>query len=371
MEILECPSCQRNTGFKRALGFGTFFMVLITFGFWILAIPFYPLRCSICGNKHEGFAGLSRVQILVAALGVVAFISVLVNRGYTPTSGYSPTSRPVSVVQAPEYNESAFKPPKPPPVLTYDGNDPQEQALYSVNLGLQQLKYPSNFLFVRRNGNIFIFDASRMPHENAIQFVTHDAPAVLDSDLRRELISAGFVSVNFVYNDQQATYQLVYPHTEAAAVSEGAVAETSDSKSASQESVEGAVTNWVNAFRERNATALADCYAPTVETYFLRSDVSHNQILHWVEDAFRRTIDIRQYEISGIQIEVLPSNWSSTDSVQSTRATATFNKKWETTQTDGKTFSGEEIERLTFASSSLGWKIVREEELKILRASRR
>ena len=30
MVILECPSCQRSTGFKRALGVGTLFMVLIT-----------------------------------------------------------------------------------------------------------------------------------------------------------------------------------------------------------------------------------------------------------------------------------------------------------------------------------------------------
>ncbi len=53
------------------------------------------------------------------------------------------------------------------------------------------------------------------------------------------------------------------------------------------------------------------------------------------------------------------------------RAAAAFQKAWETTQVDGKTFSREEIEKLTFTSSPEGWKIVREEELNIIRASRR
>lgn len=44
MHMMNCPNCGKLTGFKRSLGFGTFFMVLLTFGFWLLAIPFYPLR---------------------------------------------------------------------------------------------------------------------------------------------------------------------------------------------------------------------------------------------------------------------------------------------------------------------------------------
>lgn len=44
-----CQSCQRVTGHKRALGWGTFFAVVLTFGFWLLAIPFYRKRCVICG----------------------------------------------------------------------------------------------------------------------------------------------------------------------------------------------------------------------------------------------------------------------------------------------------------------------------------
>ena len=49
MEMIFCPNCNKLTGYKRHLGFGTFFAVLLTAGFWLLAIPFYPKRCLICG----------------------------------------------------------------------------------------------------------------------------------------------------------------------------------------------------------------------------------------------------------------------------------------------------------------------------------
>jgi hypothetical protein len=49
MQMIECPNCGKLTGFKRSLGFGTFFMVVLTCGFWLLAIPFYPMRCITCG----------------------------------------------------------------------------------------------------------------------------------------------------------------------------------------------------------------------------------------------------------------------------------------------------------------------------------
>ncbi len=51
MLVRFCPNCGRETGHQRKLGFGTFFAVIITFGFWLLAIPFYPKRCSICGSS--------------------------------------------------------------------------------------------------------------------------------------------------------------------------------------------------------------------------------------------------------------------------------------------------------------------------------
>ena len=49
MQMIQCPNCGKLTGFKRDLGFGTFFMVLLTCGLWLLVIPFYPARCITCG----------------------------------------------------------------------------------------------------------------------------------------------------------------------------------------------------------------------------------------------------------------------------------------------------------------------------------
>jgi hypothetical protein len=46
MHVTHCYVCNRPGGFARRLGFGTFFMVLITFGLWLLVIPFYPIRCT-------------------------------------------------------------------------------------------------------------------------------------------------------------------------------------------------------------------------------------------------------------------------------------------------------------------------------------
>ena len=62
MEYSYCSNCKKNTGRKRALGWGTFFAALITGGLWVLAIPFYPKRCIVCGNaKREEIAGPDRI----------------------------------------------------------------------------------------------------------------------------------------------------------------------------------------------------------------------------------------------------------------------------------------------------------------------
>jgi hypothetical protein len=61
------------------LGFGTFFMVLITFGLWLFVIPFYPKRCAVCGcvrsatNIKEGLAQRSPWEII----GLVAVLLVI------------------------------------------------------------------------------------------------------------------------------------------------------------------------------------------------------------------------------------------------------------------------------------------------------
>ncbi|HEX5422315.1 MAG TPA: tetratricopeptide repeat protein, partial [Candidatus Acidoferrales bacterium] len=45
MQMMNCASCWKPTGFnERSPGFGTFWGLVLAFGFWLLVIPFYPLR---------------------------------------------------------------------------------------------------------------------------------------------------------------------------------------------------------------------------------------------------------------------------------------------------------------------------------------
>jgi len=59
VKIAECPTCGFQRPFQRALGWGTFFACVVTVGFWIFAIPFYPLRCRSCGYRLIGKSSAS------------------------------------------------------------------------------------------------------------------------------------------------------------------------------------------------------------------------------------------------------------------------------------------------------------------------
>ena len=87
MQMIQCPNCGKLTGFKRALGFGTFFMVLLTCGLWLLAIPLYPARCMTCGltrgsafthNFVTWYRGLSpAAKALVLILPALLFFGLV------------------------------------------------------------------------------------------------------------------------------------------------------------------------------------------------------------------------------------------------------------------------------------------------------
>lgn len=69
MVMKQCSNCGKLTGFKRNLGIGTIIMCFLTLGFWILAIPFYPTRCTNCGstlpvNHQAGWALLFVASVL-------------------------------------------------------------------------------------------------------------------------------------------------------------------------------------------------------------------------------------------------------------------------------------------------------------------
>jgi len=49
-----CPNCKQMVEEKRQIGVGTFILVLITWGFWLLLIPFYSKRCPVCKGTNFG-----------------------------------------------------------------------------------------------------------------------------------------------------------------------------------------------------------------------------------------------------------------------------------------------------------------------------
>ena len=69
MKALYCENCQKFTGFKRNLGIGTIIMIIITAGFWILLLPFYPKRCHICGLDFDRI----RKNKFAKIFGVITF----------------------------------------------------------------------------------------------------------------------------------------------------------------------------------------------------------------------------------------------------------------------------------------------------------
>ena len=57
MKRQHCETCGKPMPFKRHLGWGTFFAAVITGGVWLLAIPFYPIRCAQCGASYKPARG--------------------------------------------------------------------------------------------------------------------------------------------------------------------------------------------------------------------------------------------------------------------------------------------------------------------------
>jgi len=91
MEMIFCPNCNKLTGYKRVIGFGTFFAVLLTAGLWLLAIPFYPKRCITCGLPKSDSVPWYRTWrmafVLVVGVAVVAVVvyTLLPPRTSTPS----------------------------------------------------------------------------------------------------------------------------------------------------------------------------------------------------------------------------------------------------------------------------------------------
>jgi hypothetical protein len=90
-------------GFKRALGFGTLFAILLTAGFWILTIPFYPKRCMACGlTKNSTNASWFRDGRFASLVVLACIISVLLLMRHEADE---PRDQSAPIIKGPDYNE--------------------------------------------------------------------------------------------------------------------------------------------------------------------------------------------------------------------------------------------------------------------------
>ncbi len=107
MEMIYCPNCGKPSGFKRALGFGTLFMVFITFGLWLLTIPLYPARCIHCGLTR-GSAFLENLRTnprrAITVSSVIAGIVILLLLTPARHTHQTTEQQPVSIAPDQDHN---------------------------------------------------------------------------------------------------------------------------------------------------------------------------------------------------------------------------------------------------------------------------
>jgi len=126
-----------------------------------------------------------------------------------------------------------------------------------------------------------------------------------------------------------------------------------------REAVEATLHKWSESFRTGDAVAHVDCYAPVLEIYFKNRQLSREQLLRDKQKAFSTISVVTTFDLSDIQLSPEPNG----------RIAATFQKNWDYSMNLGKGFVGSEIEKLTFENLAGDWKIVKEEELRIVRVA--
>ncbi len=109
------------------------------------------------------------------------------------------------------------------------------------------------------------------------------------------------------------------------------------------------IDRWAAALKRGDAAAAAQCYAPVVDNYFNRRDVTRDAVRQTVIRARARYGRLEAYRISGL----------TTTSFGNSQAVATFRKHW---QFAGRArSSGEEAERMTLVLAKGNWQITSEQ----------
>jgi hypothetical protein len=124
--------------------------------------------------------------------------------------------------------------------------------------------------------------------------------------------------------------------------------------------LEGALDRWIEASRSGNIPAQVACYAPVVGTYFNSRNVTRQQVQLEKERSSAGTAGVQNYRITTIGISTQAQD----------QRTVLLQKDWDTPTGRGPGFASSEFERLVFAQVEGQWKIVGEEEVKLLKLHR-
>jgi ketosteroid isomerase-like protein len=111
------------------------------------------------------------------------------------------------------------------------------------------------------------------------------------------------------------------------------------------------VDRWAAAFRARDLNDHMSFYAPTVDRFFLKRNVSADQVRQTKEQALSAAGNIEQYKIENVQTKM----------ESPTRATVTFDKTYSFT---GST-SGKVLGVLYLRKTNDEWRIVGERDLRV------
>jgi hypothetical protein len=126
------------------------------------------------------------------------------------------------------------------------------------------------------------------------------------------------------------------------------------------EQINSLLHDWVESFRQKDVAKQVECYAPQLDIYYRKHNVSRAFVEADKSWAMARIAEIQKFELTNVNVSI--------DSADA--ATVTFDKSWDTTLTSGRRFAGSEMERLRLTIIGGGWKIKSEEELTIYNVTR-
>jgi len=146
-------------------------------------------------------------------------------------------------------------------------------------------------------------------------------------------------------------------------------ARTSQSSSASTLAGADAITDpslrlaldrWASSYRSGNVAEETASYAPFVDTYFNQKNMRPEQIARDRKNERSKIASVHEYRVTPLRI---------TDQGNGQQAVL-LQKDWNTTTTKGTNYSGSDLEKLVFVKIDNSWKIVEEQEVKVLKPKR-